>query len=90
MNGVLITRNGKTLAVYGDPRQNSVHAEKVLFTHHRRDVAWAGRAMVEQGAEAIAFVRQGGGVEGIVDGDGDLSGDASHEFKLDLVDFVFG
>ena len=53
VNGVLITRNGKTLAVYGDPRQNSVHAEKVLFTHHRRDVAWAGRAMVERGAEAL-------------------------------------
>jgi glyoxylase-like metal-dependent hydrolase (beta-lactamase superfamily II) len=53
VNGVLITKNGKTLAVYGDPREKSVHADKVLFTHHRRDVAWAGCAMVEQGAEAV-------------------------------------
>jgi glyoxylase-like metal-dependent hydrolase (beta-lactamase superfamily II) len=53
VNGVLISRNGKTLAIYGDPREKSGRAEKVLFTHHRRDVAWAGRGMVEQGAEPV-------------------------------------
>lgn len=53
VNGVLVVRNGQTLAVYGDPRENSAHAEKVLFTHHRRDVAWVGRQMVELGAEAV-------------------------------------
>ncbi len=53
VNGVLITKGGKTLAVYGDPRENSPGADKVLFTHHRRDVAWAGRALIDRGAEAV-------------------------------------
>jgi glyoxylase-like metal-dependent hydrolase (beta-lactamase superfamily II) len=53
VNGVLIQRGGETLAVYGDPRPNPVRATRVLFTHHRRDVVWAGRAMVEHGAEAV-------------------------------------
>lgn len=53
VNGVLITAGGKTLAIYGDPREHPVRAEKVLFTHHRRDVAWAGAAMVAQGAEPV-------------------------------------
>src|SRR6185295_12888850 len=54
VNGVLIQRNGETLAIYGDPRDNPAKARQVLFTHHRRDVAWAGRRLVEQGAEGVA------------------------------------
>lgn len=54
VNGVLIVRDGKTLAVYGDPRPDAGIAEMVLFTHHRRDVAWAGRALVDHGAESVA------------------------------------
>lgn len=53
VNGVIITRESKHLAVYGDPRENPSDAEKVLFTHHRRDVAWAGRGLIERGAEAV-------------------------------------
>lgn len=53
VNGVLIERGGATLAVYGDPRPNPAKAEEVLFTHHRRDVAWAGRAMVQRRATAV-------------------------------------
>jgi glyoxylase-like metal-dependent hydrolase (beta-lactamase superfamily II) len=53
VNGVLIQRNGETLAVYGDPRPNAARSKQVLFTHHRRDVVWAGRAMVEHGAAAV-------------------------------------
>jgi glyoxylase-like metal-dependent hydrolase (beta-lactamase superfamily II) len=53
VNGVLIIQGGQTLAVYGDPHETSVRAEKVLFTHYRRDVAWAGRRMVDQGAQAV-------------------------------------
>jgi glyoxylase-like metal-dependent hydrolase (beta-lactamase superfamily II) len=53
VNGVLISRGGKTLAIYGDPRDKSPAVDKVLFTHHRRDVVWAGRALVERGAEAV-------------------------------------
>ena len=53
VNGVRIRQNGKTLAVYGDPRPNPPSVEKVLFTHSRRDVVWAGRSLVEHGAEAV-------------------------------------
>ncbi|MBZ5564904.1 MAG: MBL fold metallo-hydrolase [Acidobacteriia bacterium] len=54
VNGVLIARPGATLAVYGDPRDVPAVAKMVLFTHHRRDVVWAGRGMVRQGAMAVA------------------------------------
>ncbi|MBZ5596302.1 MAG: MBL fold metallo-hydrolase [Acidobacteriia bacterium] len=54
VNGVVIERNGEVLAIYGDPRQKPVRAKQVLFTHHRRDVAWGGRQLVEGGAEAVA------------------------------------
>jgi glyoxylase-like metal-dependent hydrolase (beta-lactamase superfamily II) len=54
VNGVLIERNGETLAIYGDPRPDPGKARQVLFTHHRRDVVWAGRLLVERGAAAVA------------------------------------
>lgn len=54
VNGVLMQRHGESLAIYGDPRPEPGKARQVLFTHHRRDVAWAGRRLVEQGAEAVA------------------------------------
>lgn len=53
VNGVLVERGGKLLAIYGDPRENPPKVERVLFTHHRRDVVWAGRTLVERGAQAI-------------------------------------
>jgi glyoxylase-like metal-dependent hydrolase (beta-lactamase superfamily II) len=53
VNGVLVSRHGKTLVVYGDSRQRAAAADKVLFTHHRRDVVWAGAALVKGGAEAV-------------------------------------
>ncbi|MHB8864769.1 MAG: MBL fold metallo-hydrolase [Pirellulaceae bacterium] len=53
VNGVLLQRDGKTLAVYGDPRENPEPVDTVLFTHHRRDVVWAGRTLVSQGAKAV-------------------------------------
>ena len=54
VNGVLIQRNGAVLAIYGDPRSQPGNAQQVLFTHHRRDVVWAGRQLVDRGAEAVA------------------------------------
>lgn len=54
VNGVLLQRNGDALAIYGDPRQEPAKALQVLFTHHRRDVVWAGRRMIQNGAQAIA------------------------------------
>lgn len=54
VNGVIVrAANGQALAIYGDPRPSLPHVEKVLFTHQRRDVVWAGRALVEGGAEAV-------------------------------------
>ena len=53
VNGVRISRGGKSLAIYGDPRENPPPAEKVLFTHYRRDVVWAGRELAGGGAEAV-------------------------------------
>ena len=54
VNGVMVERNGQLLAIYGDPRPSPVHASMVLFTHHRRDVTWAGRALAAQGAQSVA------------------------------------
>ncbi|UCF15160.1 MAG: MBL fold metallo-hydrolase, partial [Phycisphaerales bacterium] len=54
VNGVFIERNGRFLVIYGDPEQRLQRADKVLFTHSRRDLVWAGRRLVEGGAESIA------------------------------------
>ncbi len=53
VNGVFIRQDGRSLVIYGDPEQHLQKADKVLFTHSRRDVIWAGRRLVEGGAEAI-------------------------------------
>ncbi len=53
VNGVLINAGGKTLAIYGDPRDGDSRAERVLFTHYRRDVTWAGRRLLDGGAEPV-------------------------------------
>jgi glyoxylase-like metal-dependent hydrolase (beta-lactamase superfamily II) len=53
INGVCIERDGHRLVIYGDPQECWKTAEMVLFTHSRRDVVWAGRAMVENGAKSV-------------------------------------
>jgi len=53
VNGVLLEEDGHVLAIYGDPRPEPVKSEKVLFTHFRRDAAWAGQRLVENGAQAV-------------------------------------
>ncbi len=53
VNGAFVHQSGKVLAVYGDPRQNPPPVDTVLFTHHRRDVVWAGRGLVANGASAV-------------------------------------
>jgi len=61
VNGVFISagrlpaeNSGRTLVIYGDPASSLEKADMVLFTHSRRDVVWAGRKLVEGGAESIA------------------------------------
>ncbi|MBN1818202.1 MAG: MBL fold metallo-hydrolase [Sedimentisphaerales bacterium] len=52
VNGILIEQNDKYLAMYGAPSHQS-SPDMVLFTHSRRDVAWAGIELVKQGAKAF-------------------------------------
>ena len=54
VNGVLIQRQGAVLAIYGDPRPDPGKVQQLLFTHHRRDVVWAGRRLAERGAAVAA------------------------------------
>ena len=58
VNGALLQRGDKILAFYGDPRDNPQPVDTVLFTHFRRDVAWAGKSLVNQGAKAIVPERE--------------------------------
>ncbi len=58
INGAVLERNGKTLAVYGYPAMEPIPVDMVLFTHHRRDVVWAGRALVENGAKAVVPAKE--------------------------------
>ncbi|HLB72883.1 MAG TPA: MBL fold metallo-hydrolase [Sedimentisphaerales bacterium] len=53
VNGVAVEKDNARFVVYGDPDGTITQAEMVLFTHSRRDVVWAGRKLVEQGATAI-------------------------------------
>jgi glyoxylase-like metal-dependent hydrolase (beta-lactamase superfamily II) len=53
VNGAVFERGGETLVVYGDPRGSLPRADMVLLTHHRRDVAYAARGLVEAGARAV-------------------------------------
>jgi glyoxylase-like metal-dependent hydrolase (beta-lactamase superfamily II) len=53
VNGVFIVSKGKTLVVYGDPKNEIKKAELVLFTHFRRDVVWAGLNLVKDGSQAV-------------------------------------
>ena len=58
INGIIIERNGRTLAVYGDPANEIKKADMVLFTHFRRDVVWAGRTLVEGGSHAVVPAKE--------------------------------
>ncbi len=53
VNSVSIEKDNARLVVYGDPSGKIENAEMVLFTHSRRDVVWAGRKLVENGATAV-------------------------------------
>lgn len=53
VNGALLSRDRGVLAIGGDPRPNPTVAERVLFTHHRRDAIWAGRRLAERGAMVV-------------------------------------
>ena len=50
VNGLLINNS---VLVYGDSTGRVKNVSYVLFTHARRDVAWAGIPLVQAGAAAI-------------------------------------
>ncbi|MBM3884165.1 MAG: MBL fold metallo-hydrolase [Verrucomicrobia bacterium] len=54
VNGARLERAGKTLAVYGDPRENPPPADTVLLTHHRRDVVAAALGLLAAGVRVVA------------------------------------
>ncbi len=54
VNGAAIERNGYRIVFYGDPEGNFDKVEKVLLTHHRRDVAWAALGPASRGARVVA------------------------------------
>ncbi len=49
VNSLAVEAGGSRVVFYGDP--SGAAAEAVLFTHHRRDVVWAGRGQAAGGAE---------------------------------------
>ncbi len=53
VNGVVIEKDNASLVIYGDPSGKIKNADMVLLTHSRRDVVWAGRKLVENGATAV-------------------------------------
>jgi len=53
-NGAFIERNGRVLAVYGDPSGSQPQPDTLLLTHARRDVTWAARSLAQRGAKVVA------------------------------------
>ncbi len=60
VNGAFIERNGKFLAVYGDPSGAHVAPDTVLLAEARRDVTWAARGPAQRGARIIAPEKEAG------------------------------
>jgi glyoxylase-like metal-dependent hydrolase (beta-lactamase superfamily II) len=54
VNGVFIEKGGKTLVIYGDPKDEIKRADMILFTSFRRDVVWAGRNLMQKGSFVVA------------------------------------
>lgn len=54
INGVLLEKDGKRLAIYGWPETGEGQIETVLLAHSRRDVVAAAKPAVAAGASVIA------------------------------------
>jgi glyoxylase-like metal-dependent hydrolase (beta-lactamase superfamily II) len=54
VNGTFIEREGKFLAVYGDPTAQRTAPDMVLVTEARRDVTWAARGLALRGTKVVA------------------------------------
>ena len=63
VNGALLEVDGARLAVYGWDEEASGEIEHVLLAHGRRDVLTSARALVKNGAGAVAPARELYGLE---------------------------
>jgi glyoxylase-like metal-dependent hydrolase (beta-lactamase superfamily II) len=54
VNGAFLERNGKFLAVYGDPSARRPAPDLVLLTQARRDATWAARGLAQAGSKVVA------------------------------------
>jgi len=53
-NGAFVERDGRFLAIYGDPSGQHAAPELVLLAEARRDVTWAAQAAAKNGAKVVA------------------------------------
>lgn len=53
VNTAVIEHSGQWVGIYGTPQSFDEEMDSVLFTHHRRDVVWAGMAAIANGADAV-------------------------------------
>ena len=60
VNGVILERAGRRLAVYGDPTGEQTGVDTVLLTHARRDVTWAAQRGADAGAKVVAPAKEEG------------------------------
>jgi neutral ceramidase len=58
VNGVIINRLGKSLAIYGYPSGEQSVPDLLLLTHARRDVTWAAETLARRGAPVVAPERE--------------------------------
>ena len=58
VNGAFIERDGKFLAVYGDPSGRRPTPDILLLTEARRDVTWAARGLAQRGAKVLAPAKE--------------------------------
>jgi len=54
INGVLLERDGRRLAVYGWQEDDAKNIDHVVLPHGRRDLVWNARAAASQGAQVVA------------------------------------
>jgi hypothetical protein len=60
VNGAFLEKEGKFLAVYGDPSGKHLPVDTVLLAEARRDVTWAARGLAQGGAKVVAPEKEDG------------------------------
>ena len=81
INGAVIKAGRNRLVVYGDPTDHLSSADMVLFTHARRDVVWAGKNLVRNGAKAIVPSSESGLFTRVDSFWNDFSGSRYHDYN---------